>query len=126
MAAAKAAAPARILVTGATGMVGTALIDSLLRPGAGLTPSVARLVRHESRSPSEVYWDPYEMRIDIDKMEGFDAVVHLAGESDWNTSLLRSRVFAAVVTVHRTCCLPILALKLQERTLGLGSRASMP
>ncbi|KAA0150111.1 hypothetical protein FNF27_04724 [Cafeteria roenbergensis] len=62
-------------------MVGTALIDSLRKPSTGLTPHISRLVRHDPRGPDEVFWDPYEMRIDIDRVEGFDAVVHLAGEN---------------------------------------------
>lgn len=80
MAVAGAAKRARILVSGASGMVGTALIDSLRKPSTGLTPHTSRLVRHDPRGPDEVFWDPYEMRIDIDRVEGFDAVVHLAGE----------------------------------------------
>lgn len=80
MAVAGAAKRARILVSGASGMVGTALIDSLRKPSTGLTPQISRLVRHDPQGPDEVFWDPYEMRIDVDAAEGFDAVVHLAGK----------------------------------------------
>lgn len=71
----------RVLVSGASGVIGTALIDSMQHAGLGLRPEIVRLVRHKARGKDEIEWDPYEMRIDIDKLDGFDAVVHLAGEN---------------------------------------------
>lgn len=62
----------RILVTGASGLVGSALCPSL--EAAGHT--VIRL----SRS-GPVSWDPAARRIDPAALEGVEAVVHLAGES---------------------------------------------
>jgi NAD dependent epimerase/dehydratase family enzyme len=74
----------RVLVSGASGMVGRALVDSLSIPSAtnAFRPEIFRLVRRPTTDPREVFWDPYEMRIDIKKCEGMDAVVHLAGEWD--------------------------------------------
>ncbi len=71
----------RVLVSGASGMVGRALCAELSTPSAAnaFQPQVLRLVRRQPRDDSEVYWDPYEMRIDLKKCEGVDAVVHLAG-----------------------------------------------
>ncbi|HEV2021905.1 MAG TPA: TIGR01777 family oxidoreductase [Terriglobales bacterium] len=67
-----------ILVSGATGLVGSALIPAL--ESAGHT--VRRLVRQrpEAGSP-DVYWDPMGSFDPVGGIEGFDAVVHLAGES---------------------------------------------
>jgi uncharacterized protein len=80
----------RVLVSGATGLIGTALVDSLSRPKALnlFRPEVVRLVRHKPLGSDEVEWDPYEMRIDLPSLEGFDAVVHLAGGC---TSLVRPK-----------------------------------
>lgn len=66
----------RVAVTGATGLIGSALVASLLQDGH----EVRRLVR---RSPGagEVEWDPAGRRIDRTGLEGVDAVVHLAAES---------------------------------------------
>lgn len=63
-------------VTGATGLIGSALVDSFLQEGH----EVRRLVR---RTPGEgeVEWDPAGGRIDRAGLEGVDVVVHLAAES---------------------------------------------
>ena len=66
----------KILVTGASGTVGSALVPFLTTGGH----SVTRLVRAEPK-PEEVRWDPAAGQIDKAGLEGHDAVVHLAGES---------------------------------------------
>lgn len=76
------AAPYRVLVSGASGMVGRALVGALAVPSAfnRFNPEVHLLVRHRPTHSREVWWDPMEMRIDLAGCENFDAVVHLAGE----------------------------------------------
>jgi len=73
----------RVLVSGASGMVGRALVAALSSPSAEnrFNPQVCALVRRPPRSASEIFWDPVAGRIDIAALEGFDAVVHLAGEN---------------------------------------------
>ncbi len=75
----------KILISGSTGLVGSALVRRLLVGGHG----VVRLVRPQStaaplpaaaREPV-VAWDPAAGTIDAAGLEGLDAVVHLAGES---------------------------------------------
>ncbi len=72
----------KIIVTGATGLIGSKLIRTLISEGH----SVTRLVRGGSqtfRAPgtSAVEWNPDAGRIDGKELEGHDAAVHLAGES---------------------------------------------
>ena len=67
----------KVLVSGSHGLVGTALIRSLASDGH----EIVRLVRAAPSSAAEVEWHPNEGRIDAAKLEGLDAVVHLAGES---------------------------------------------
>jgi uncharacterized protein (TIGR01777 family) len=67
----------KILVTGATGMIGTALIARLKKEGH----DTARLVRSGPAAGTDVLWDPNAGTINLAGLEGFDAVVHLAGES---------------------------------------------
>ncbi len=68
----------RILVTGSTGLIGSALIP-LLRAGGHET---VRLVRAQTRPQSgEIQWDPAAGKLDASALEGFDGVVHLSGEN---------------------------------------------
>lgn len=67
-----------ILVSGASGLVGSALVPAL--ESAGHTVRRLVRVRPEAGSP-DVYWDPMGLFDPVGGMEGFDAVVHLAGES---------------------------------------------
>jgi uncharacterized protein (TIGR01777 family) len=67
----------RTVLTGAAGLVGTALRGALEEGGHEVT----RLVRGRAAGPGEVFWDPTSGRIDRAGLEGHDAVVHLAGES---------------------------------------------
>jgi uncharacterized protein (TIGR01777 family) len=70
----------RFLVTGSSGLVGTALTSLLSSTGS----SVSRLVRGRSElSPApgetEPVWDPAEGLLDPESVSGYDVVVHLAG-----------------------------------------------
>jgi uncharacterized protein (TIGR01777 family) len=67
----------RIAVSGASGLIGSRLVPSLRERG----DHVVRLVR--SRSPERadgIFWDPRTGEIDASRLEGMDAVVHLAGK----------------------------------------------
>jgi uncharacterized protein len=68
----------RILISGARGLIGTALGNYLSQQGH----SVSRLVRSNipMQSP-DVAWDPEQHVVDLTDLERFDAVIHLAGES---------------------------------------------
>jgi uncharacterized protein (TIGR01777 family) len=71
-------APMRILLTGSSGLIGRALMPLLTAGGYEVT----RLIR--SRIPTGgglLSWQPSAGRIQVEGLEGFDAVVHLAGES---------------------------------------------
>ena len=68
----------RILITGSHGLVGTALARLLTSDGH----EVISLVRHEPAAGApEIQWNPNKATIDKERLEGLDAVVHLAGEN---------------------------------------------
>jgi len=70
-------APLTIVVSGASGLVGSQLV-AFLRTGGH---SVYRLVRRKPVADDEIFWDPRTGEIDAAALEGMDAIVHLAGES---------------------------------------------
>jgi uncharacterized protein (TIGR01777 family) len=65
----------RIVVTGASGLLGSALVPALRADGH----AVVTLVRREPRGPDEARWDPDGGQLDASVLAGVDAVVHLAG-----------------------------------------------
>lgn len=69
--------PLRVLITGASGLIGGALTPFLQTGGH----EVVRLVRRPPAVPDEIAWDPAAGRIDAGALEGFDAVIHLTGEN---------------------------------------------
>lgn len=78
----------RILVSGSSGLVGSALVAGLKGAGARIArlarPSTVRGTSDEERIP----WSPPQP-ISPDAVSGFDAVIHLAGEniaSRWTAS----------------------------------------
>ncbi|MGI8810774.1 MAG: TIGR01777 family oxidoreductase [Acidimicrobiales bacterium] len=64
----------KILVTGSSGLIGRELVATLTGQGHQVT----RLVRRPAQA-GEATWDPAAGTIEADKLEGHDAVVHLAG-----------------------------------------------
>jgi uncharacterized protein len=67
----------RIAITGSTGLIGEALAASLVGDGH----RIVRLVRDATQAGADdVVWDPQRGTIDAARLEGVDAVVHLAGE----------------------------------------------
>ncbi len=67
--------PQRIAITGASGLIGTALVGQLKSEGH----TVQRLVRRPVVAPDEIQWDPKTGYVDIEALRGVDAVIHLAG-----------------------------------------------
>jgi uncharacterized protein (TIGR01777 family) len=66
----------RILVSGVSGPIGAALLPSLKTSGYEVT----RLVRGPAEGDEQISWDPGKT-IAPEMVSGFDAVIHLAGES---------------------------------------------
>jgi uncharacterized protein len=66
----------KVLIAGASGLVGSALIPALETEGAEIT----RLVRRPARA-GEIEWHPNNDQIDAATLEGFDAIINFAGEN---------------------------------------------
>ena len=93
--------PRRILVAGASGMVGRALVPFLQTQGH----TVRRLVRRTARSAEEIFWDPARGELDATALEGVDAIVNLSGENvaggRW-TAARREEILSSRVDATRT------------------------
>jgi hypothetical protein len=84
----------KVVISGASGLVGKALTDNLRADGH----TVAHLVRSTGAvAPGDIRWTPTSASIDVRALEGADAVVHLSGASvaggRWNLArkqLIRS------------------------------------
>lgn len=71
----------KIIVTGASGLVGSALVPTLIAGGHQVTALVRRASRHRPPADvTEVEWDPAGGQLDAARLVGHDAAVHLAGE----------------------------------------------
>ena len=68
----------KILISGSSGLIGSALVSFF----ESQHHQVYKLVRKESDlSPHEIAWDPEFGLSRLSLLEGFDAVIHLAGET---------------------------------------------
>jgi uncharacterized protein (TIGR01777 family) len=70
----------RVLISGSSGLIGSAVAQTLAEQGH----TVSRLLRPQTRVAAregDVRWDPYSGDFDSQAAEGTDAVIHLAGAS---------------------------------------------
>ena len=65
----------RIVVSGASGLIGSTLVPALRGDGH----DVVRLVRREPARSDEIRWDPAAGALELASLEGVDAVVNLSG-----------------------------------------------
>lgn len=79
----------RIVISGASGLIGTALASSLRSQGH----TVVTLVRRPASGPNELTWDPAAGTLDPAALDGVDAVVNLSGagigDKRWNDAYKR-------------------------------------
>lgn len=109
-----------LAISGATGLIGSALVDALT--GAGWV--VRRLVRgSRTQRAGDISWDPDEKRLDPRELEGVEAVVHLAGEpigQRW-TEAVKRRIRESRVESTRLLATAIASLTRPPRVLASGS-----
>jgi uncharacterized protein (TIGR01777 family) len=78
----------RILISGASGMIGTSMSATFRNAGH----DVVALVRREPATAAEVRWDPAAGTLDPRVLEGVDAVVNLSGAGIGDRPWTRKRV----------------------------------
>jgi uncharacterized protein (TIGR01777 family) len=65
----------KVAISGASGLLGSALVPAL----RGRGHDVVRLVRRDARAPDEAAWDPGQGTIDRSRLVGVDAFVNVSG-----------------------------------------------
>jgi uncharacterized protein (TIGR01777 family) len=109
-----------VLVTGSSGLIGSALVPLLTTGGH----QVVRLVRHAPRSGDERAWDPQATSLDPGLFEGVAAVVHLSGESigdgRWTTAR-KQRIRDSRVNSTRLIAKTLAEMSQPPRTLVCAS-----
>jgi len=108
-----------VVITGASGMVGTAL-GAKLREAGHKTLSITR----KASSSDSILWDPATGMKDPSKLEGVETIVHLAGENiaagRW-TAALKDRIRRSRVEGTRNLVKSIAAVQQRPRTLVCAS-----
>jgi len=110
----------KVAVTGASGLIGGALVRHLRGQGN----EVLRLVRRDPQGPDEVRWDPKRGTVDVAGLAGTDVVVHLAGagvgDHRWTDEYKREILDSRVDGTH-TIVRAMLELDPRPRALVAGS-----
>jgi uncharacterized protein (TIGR01777 family) len=110
----------KVAITGASGLIGSALVPHLRARG----DEVLRLVRRPAVAPDEVSWDPTAGTVDLEALAGIDAVVHLAGagvgDHRWTDAYKKTILDSRVDGTH-TIVRAITQLDPKPRTLVAGS-----
>jgi uncharacterized protein len=107
-----------VVVTGASGLIGSALVRRLTDDGHRVT----RLVRRAA-GPGEIFWNPAAGVLDPAPLEGIDAVVHLSGENvgaRW-TAARKARIRASRVASTRLLSETLAVLQHPPRVLVSAS-----
>jgi len=90
----------KVLISGATGLIGTELIHQLRE--AGHTP--LSLTRKPNPGPDQVYYNPKQGELDASIMEEVDAVVNLAGATTgripWTKSYMQEIIDSRIQTTQ--------------------------
>ncbi|OGV59885.1 MAG: TIGR01777 family protein [Lentisphaerae bacterium RIFOXYA12_FULL_48_11] len=93
----------KILITGSSGFIGSALVSNLRNNGHTIT----RLIRNKCNNPGDFQWNPASSEIDCKAFEGVQAVIHLAGagisEKRWTSSVKRQILQSRIMGTSLLC-----------------------
>jgi hypothetical protein len=111
----------RVAVTGASGFLGGPLCVALRAAGH----TVTTIGRGQGASTEHVTWDPERGSVDLRRLEGVDAVVHLAGEPIGQRWTPRIKQAIAESRVHGTRLVARMCAELSHRPSVLLSMSAV-
>jgi uncharacterized protein (TIGR01777 family) len=110
----------KVVVSGASGLIGSALVPLLRADGH----DVVRLVRRPPSAADEVRWDPAAGEIDMAGLDGVEAAVHLSGagvgDARW-TERYKEKIRASRVDSTATLSRALAELSPRPRVLVSAS-----
>lgn len=108
--------PLKIVIAGGTGLIGSDLASFFSSGGH----HVSKLVRTKPSAANEIFWNPAKGEIDLQLLEGVDAVINLAGENlaegRW-TKAKKERIKQSRITATETLAKALSQLKVPPRVL---------
>jgi len=116
----------KVLITGATGLIGKAITDLCLQKGV----SVNYLTTDRSKIKSETnyrgfYWEPKTNEVDVNCFEGITAIINLAGASiakKWTKSY-KKEILSSRIDSLKTLYIALKNLNLEERISFISASA---
>ncbi len=104
----------KILIGGATGFIGSALVPFLKNYGHEVT-----ILTRKRDDPRGIFWNPDESQLDGNALEGFDAIINLAGENiagRWSEAK-KQKILDSRVKSTQLLCQTLSKLKKQPQVL---------
>ena len=104
----------RIAISGSTGLIGSTLTKHFVHKG-----DVVTSITRRQKNPNDLTWDPAQGRIQLEKLENHDVVIHLAGTTisgRWTPSY-KKLIEASRIDGTRLLCQTLTKLKHKARVL---------
>ncbi|HJU34043.1 MAG TPA: TIGR01777 family oxidoreductase [Nitrososphaera sp.] len=114
----------KILITGSSGLIGSSLIPMLTAAGEHRITRLERpSSRHNDIRSHSLLWDPARDKVNLKDLEGFDTVVHLAGENIFGrwTDSKKQRILESRVKSTQLLCNSLIRLANPPSTLICAS-----
>ena len=114
----------KILITGSHGLIGSSLIPLLTAAGEHKIRRLARPSSNRNNTNSHsMVWNPNDGKVNVKDLEGFDVVIHLAGENIFGrwTDSKKQRILESRIKSTKLLCDSLIKLANPPSTLICAS-----
>lgn len=115
----------RIAITGASGLIGSAVAGRMADAGHSITRLVR--TRQAAEAPDAIFWDPSANAIDATGLAGHDAIINLAGENIFGiwTESKKERIYTSRVEGTHLLTQAIAGLPVTDRPAVLVNASAI-